>query len=266
MEIKPLPRKQTTIFISVIIFGLLACDATFSMGFPTATFTPPTETATVTPPSLQLKLVALPYNENNLNPPSTITAQVPQLMGSGDPRVMAFNEAISDLLQREVEAFKNGLTGLPDPPQVAISTFDTKYNILYQGDDIWSIKFDMAIYVDGAAHPGDISRTLNYDFANSQIIGMADLFLANSNYLEVISKYCASQLATRDVGFESTSLGVEPIPENYRNWNITANGLMITFERGQVAAYAVPAQVVTVPYDELKPLINPQGPLAVFTQ
>jgi hypothetical protein len=264
MEIKPLSRKRTTIFISLIICGLLACDATFSMGFPTATFTPPTGTATVTPPSLQLNLVALPYNENNLNPPSTITAQVPQLMGSGDPRVMAFNGAISDLLQREVESFKTSLAGLPDPPQVAISTFDTKYNVVYQGGDIWSIKFDMAIYVDGAAHPGDISRTLNYDFANSHIINLADLFLADSNYLEVISKYCASQLATRDIGFDATSLGVEPTPENYRNWNITADGLMITFDRGQVAAYAAPAQVVMIPYDELKSLINPQGPLAVF--
>jgi hypothetical protein len=82
--------------------------------------------------------------------------------------------------------------------------------------------------------------------------------------LEFISKYCSTQLATREIGFDLTTVGAEPTLENYRNWNITTEGLMVTFERGQVAAYAAPAQIVTIPYDELTSLINPQGPLAVF--
>ena len=261
---KPLLRKQPAILISVLILFLLACDATFSVGFPTAMISPPPETATVTPPSLQLALTSIPYSENNINPPSIITAQIPLLTGSDDPRVVAFNQAINDLVHREIETFKFGLTDLSNPPQISISTFDAKYNVVYQGGDMWSIKFDMAVYVDGAAHPGDISRTLNFDFAHSKIISMDDLFLVDSNYLEVISKYCSEQLATRDIGFESTTVGAEPIPENYRNWNITTDGLVITFDRGQVAAYAAPAQSVIIPYNELISIIDPQGPLAVF--
>ena len=261
---KPLHRKQPVFFTSLLILFILACDATFSVGFPTATFTPPTQTATVTPPSLKLTFTSVPYSENNIEPPATITAQIPQLIGSDDPRVTAFNQAIADIVQAEIESFKLGLTGLPNPPQITISTFDAKYNVLYQGGDIWSIKFDIAIYVDGAAHPGDISRALNFDFAHSKIISMDDLFLVDSNYLEVLSKYCSEQLATREIGFDSTSVGVAPAPENYRNWNITTAGLVITFDRGQVAAYAAPAQIITIPYGKLTSLINPQGPLGMF--
>jgi len=264
MEIKPLPRKRTAIFISVIILGLLACDATFSVGFPTATFAPPTETVTVTPPSLKLTLNSLPYDETNDAPPYTITAQIPQLAGSNDPRVLAFNQTIGALVQGDVSSFKSGLTDLPNPPQIGISTFDQRYTVIYQGGDVWSIKFDINVYVDGAAHPGDFTHTLNYDFAHSKVVSMADLFRADSNYLEFISKYCSTELTTREIGFDPTTIGAEPTPENYRNWNITTEGLLVTFERGQVAAYAAPAQVVTIPYGELTSIINPQGPLAVF--
>jgi hypothetical protein len=54
--------------------------------------------------------------------------------------------------------------------------------------------------------------------------------------------------------------------ENYRNWNITPDGLMITFDEYQVAPYAAGPQTVTVPYSELRGLINPEGVLKQFTQ
>src|ERR1044071_6152711 len=100
---KLLRQKQPVVLISIFLFFLLACGATFSVGFPTATVTPPTETPTVTPPSLQLTLISVPYNKNNINPPSTITAQIPQLTGSDDPRVMAFNQAINNVLHNEID-------------------------------------------------------------------------------------------------------------------------------------------------------------------
>lgn len=263
---RPLHRKQPIFFTSFLILVILACDATFSVGFPTATYTPPTETATVTPPSLKLTLTSIPYSENSIEPPATITAQIPQLVGSDDPRVAAFNQAVNAIVQQDINSFKSGLDGLSNPPGFAISTLDTKYNIVYQGGDIWSIKFDVAVYVDGAAHPGDYNHTLNYDFAHSQSLSLDDLFRADSKYLEVLSKYCSAELSTRDIGFTQTSAGAEPTLVNYRNWNITPEGLMLTFERGQVAAYAAPAQTITIPYSELTALINLQGPLAGFGQ
>lgn len=261
-----LRQHQVGILVSLLVCTLLACDATFSAGFSTATAAPPPGTATITPPSLNLTLTSVPYNENTLNPPSTITALIPQLVGGDDPRVTAFNQAMSKLVQLEIDSFKMGLTGLPNTPQIAISTFDVKYNVIYEGGDLWSIKFDMNFYVDEAAHPGDSNHTITYDFAHSKTFTLDDLFLPDSKYLQVMANYSARELATRDIAFNDTTVGAEPTPKNYRNWNITPNGLLITFERGQVAAYAAPAQLVLIPYAELKNLINLQGPLSMFMQ
>jgi len=266
MDMQTRLKKQTGALISLLIFFLLACDATLSVGYPTATIAPPTETPTVTPPSLKLTLISIPYSENNAKPPSMVTAQIPQLTGSEDPRVASFNQAVNDLVHAEIESFKRSLTGLSDPPQFASSTFDAQYDVIYQAGDLWSLKFDMNVYVDGAAHPGELSRALNYDFSHSQMLNLEDLFLADSNYLQVLSKLCSEELVTRDIGFDATTTGAEPIPENYRNWNITADGLMITFDRGQVAAYAAPAQIVVLPYNELTAIANPQGPLGGFVR
>jgi len=245
--------------IGLILFFLLACDATFSMGYPTATIAPPTESPTATPPGLDLTLISAPYSENNQSPPYSITAVIPQLTGSNDPRVLAFNETVNLLMAMEVESFKAEMVGMPDPPTIAVSSFDARYAVVYQGGDLWSIRFDMAVYVDGAAHPGERVKTFNYDFAHMHTLTLAELFLTDSTYLQVIAAYCSKELATREIGFDAAAVGAEPKPENYRNWVITPRGLVMIFERGQVAAYAAPAQEVVIPYAELQAVLNPQG-------
>jgi hypothetical protein len=51
-----------------------------------------------------------------------------------------------------------------------------------------------------------------------------------------------------------------------RKWNITSNGLVIIFDEFQVAPYVPGPQTVTIPYSELKTLIDPKGPLAGFAK
>lgn len=254
------PRRN---LINLFILFLLACDATFSMGYPTATIAPPTQSPTATPPGLDLTLVSAPYSENNQSPPYTITAVVPQLTGSDDPRVLAFNETTNLLMASEIETFKNGLVGMASPPLIAVSTFDATFTVVYQGGDLWSIRFDITIYADGAAHPGELVRTLNYDFAHMHTLALDELFLPDSEYLQFLSDYCSKELAARDIAFfDGISIGAEPTPENYRNWVITPQGLVILFERGQVAAFAAPAQEVLIPIERLQEILHPQGILA----
>src|SRR5262249_43835062 len=125
-----------------------------------------------------------------------------------------------------------------------------------------SIKFQTEGYLAGAAHPYHMVYVLNYDLEHGQDIALSDLFLPNANYLETISNYCAAQLATRDIDFKDFSQGADPKPENYKNWNISSDGLLITFDEYQVAPYSAGPQTVSVPYSELKALIDPNGPLA----
>jgi hypothetical protein len=59
--------------------------------------------------------------------------------------------------------------------------------------------------------------------------------------------------------FETT--GAAPIRENYRVWNITGDGLLVTFEEYQIAPYAAGPQQVLLLKGDLTGYLNPEGPL-----
>lgn len=262
---QPFYRKSTLPIISIIVLFLLACNATFTYGYPTPTFVPPTEppTATSAPRlSRQVTLVSQPYIEANQDPVFTITAQIPQLSGSDDPRVTTFNQRLNDLVQKEIAAFRGEFTNAPATEAATNSFLEVSYTLISQYGDLWSFKFVFFFYSNGAAHPGDYHLTINYDLQAGRELSLGDLFLPNSNYLETISNYCVSELGKREVGFEGGfEEGARPALENYRNWNVAPDGLLITFDTYQVAPGAAGPQAVIVPYDRLQEAMDPQGPL-----
>jgi hypothetical protein len=223
-------------------------------------------TATPVPLYQQVTLTSVPSQDNGQPTSYQITIQTPTLTGSDDPRVKKFNDEVTALIANAVADFKNNLTQMPPTPLSVSSSFDVKYELLSPAGNIFSIKFDTMGYVSGAAHPYHLSYTFNYDLEKGNDVALSDLFLQGADYLGTISQYCAAQLSTRDIDFKDFSQGADPTPENYKNWNITSNGLMITFDEYQVAPYAAGPQVVTVPYSELKSLIDPKGLLGSFVK
>jgi hypothetical protein len=247
-----------------LLLSLLACSILTPRPIPTTA--PPMPTATPVPLSQQVTLISQPFKETNQTPPFTITSQTPQLTGSDDPRVIAFNQRLNELVTKEVDTWRQSFLQNTAPTVNNGSTLDVTYTLLSQIGELWSFKFDFSFYSDGAAHPGLNSLTLNYDLDQGRELALADLFLPNTNYLEAISQYCIAELSKQPFFDSSFSSGAQPTLENYRNWNITPDGLMITFDEYQVAPYAAGPQKVVVPYSALQALINPQGPLGKVTQ
>ena len=167
--------------ISLTLLFILACNALAL----TPTATPSSVPATVTPVVLisqQVTLISAPYNETNQTPPFTITSQTPQLTGSDDPRVTAFNQRLNELVTKEVDTFRQSFLQNTAPTVNNGSTLDVTYTLVSQINDLWSFKFDFSFYSDGAAHPGLYSITLNYDLGQGRELAFSDLFLPNSNY------------------------------------------------------------------------------------
>jgi hypothetical protein len=242
----------------------LACNATFTAGYPTPTVAPPTAIPTNTsmPLSGAVSLVSQPYTESNQNPAFTITAQIPQLSGNDDPRIQTFNQILDALVQKEVAVFRQEFTRGPIVEATTSSFLEVTYDVVSQYDDIWSIKFFYNFYTNGAAHPGDFSHTINYDLGTGRELALGDLFLSGSNYLETISSYCITELGKQPFFDGSFTTGADPTLENYRNWNISPEGLLITFDTYQVAPGAAGPQIILVPYDQLRDIIDLQGPLS----
>ena len=101
------------------------------------------------------------------------------------------------------------------------------------------------------------------------MLKLSDLFQPNSNYLKLLSGYCFTTLQKElGEGIDGKWLGdgAGPKADNYKSWNVTPDGLQITFDAYQVAAYALGPQEVIVPYSALKAIIKPDGPLAAFAK
>lgn len=252
-------------FVNLFLLGMLACNAL--VNFPAETVTPapiPPGATSVQLISQQVTLVPQVLNETSQNPPFTINAQLPQLTGSDDPRVTAFNQRLTDLVKTEVDNWRGSFQ--QTTAVMNGSSLDETYTLISQIGDLWSFKFDFRFYSDGAAHPGLYSSTLNYDLGQGRQLIMDDLFIPSSNYLEVIASYCVAEL-NKQPGFEGPFAdGAKPTMENYSRWNITSDGLLITFEMYQVAPGASGPIEILVPYSQLQTVINPQGPLATVAQ
>ena len=254
-------------FASFILCIILACNALTPASMPTVIPSPIPPTVTSAPLlSQQLTVISQALQETNQTPPFTITAQTPQLTGSEDPRVTAFNQRLNEFVSNEVDMWRQSFLQNTASTVNKGSTLNVTYTLVSQIGDLWSFKFDSDFYSDGAAHSGLNSMTLNYDLAQGKELALADLFLPNSDYLGAISKYCITELSKQPFFDPTSEQGAQPKPENYRNWNITPEGLMITFDEYQVAPYAAGPQQVTVPYSELRGLINPAGVLGQFVQ
>jgi uncharacterized caspase-like protein len=227
--------------------------------------TPSPIATSITPMSDQVTVVNVPIVETNPDSnsgPYTLTINTPQLAGSDDPRVEVFNQRLNDLISDEVESYRQDFKQLTVTPDSNGSTLEVTYLLVSRINNIWSFKFDFSFYYDMAAHPGLKSITLNYDLDQGRELALSDLFLLNSNYLEEISNHCLNQLSEQ-FGSDYFPEGANPTEENYRNWNITPDGLLITFDEYQVAPYAAGPQEIVLPYSELTSVINSQGPLSV---
>jgi hypothetical protein len=202
------------------------------------------------------------FSESGQSPTYTIISETPSLTGIRDPRVDAFNLAASDIVNHDINEFKASLKYQPPTPLTSGSFIDVNYELLSPPGDILSLKFNVSGYSDGAAHPYHYSQTLTFDLGHGEKINLERLFLRGTDYLQPISDYCKAQLSKRDIAFDAFVTGADPTQENYRNWNLTRDGLLITFDEYQVAPYAAGPQTVLIPYAALKDILDPQGPLA----
>ena len=226
--------------------------------------------AAITPePSISnVTLITVPFEEIGAGPHYTITAEIPQLTGSDDPRVQAFNQTLNDLVKAVVDSYRNQFLPGNDPDAFA-GALEVKYDLVSRIDDVWSLKLNIDGYLgESKGLSGLESISVNYDLGQGRQLALADLFLPGSNYLEVIASYCIADLHKQIGEFSSAkhARGAEPTPGNYRNWNITPEGLLITFDPDQVDDYESGPRTVIVPYSELQAIIDPEGPLGRILQ
>jgi hypothetical protein len=224
-----------------------------------------------------LKVVSREIKENNKQQHYRIDAEYPQIEGTDAAAVQAFNRMVSAMVTRKVKEWKGGAGRAPGEedltPDADDDSLDFNYNIRLATDDLISVEFNGYDYPHGAAHGSPFIEVVNYDLRSNKQLKLADLFQPRANYLQTISDYCIKDLKRQNnaqkpdermLTDEGIAEGASAKAENYGNWNITAKGLLITFDSYQVGAYAVGQPEVMVPYAALKGILKPDGPVATL--
>jgi hypothetical protein len=127
-------------------------------------------------------------------------------------------------------------------------------------DHIISIRFSVQGFIGGKKQPYHEYVALNYNLDKEQKIELSDLFYPQSDYLNLISQYTYGVLQKRFPNNYRSS-GAAPRAENYATFNIKPNGLLITFNEGEVAPSMFGAQTILIPYSTLSEIIPPDSPI-----
>lgn len=103
----------------------------------------------------------------------------------------------------------------------------------------------------GDAHPNNTIYTINYDKMNHKIIDINDLVRRNSNILNLFSnesrKIFQNKKEFKDPNMNQMLIeGTMPNENNFRNFVMTPNGILLFFEQYQIAPYYMGAFQVLI--------------------
>lgn len=246
---------------------LLFTTYTLANSAPTAVLPPATENEAVIIDS-HFKVISKTQNEENQTLNYTLDATYPQITGVPlSTAAQNFNQQINKIVTSEIEQFKNSVQR--DLPHMQTLPQDVRHNTLKMDYDVDVIHPDQLSLVSvrlniegmqaGRAHPFHVYRVLNFDLTHGKELALSDLFKPKTNYLHALSKYSSKQLNASLTDKWMIANGAKANPANYKNWNIQADSILITFDEYQVAPYTNGPQEVEIPFSELKNIFSPQA-------
>ena len=111
-------------------------------------------------------------------------------------------------------------------------------------------------YFAGGAHPNYEIKTINYNKSTNKFIDINALINMDKDILNKLSIYSREYFSNNDmfndkVVFDMMIDGTKSIKDNYKYFNITSDGLIIYFNRYQIAPYDYGDYSITIPYNYL---------------
>ncbi len=198
----------------------------------------------------------------------TIKAFYPAMNGGKEAVRNGFNNGVKAVMETLAATFKQA-TVAGGVSSSSKSFFTGAYDIKEHNDDLLSALLSVEQYIANAAHPSHPIAAYNYNLKTGQAITLSDLFVPGAKYLEALSNYCQKELIARNVKEKFSNkaaiqAGTAPKEEMFNVWNITADGLLITFPEYQVAPYVAGARTTVVPWNELKGIIDTKSAVSGY--
>jgi len=241
------------IALAAVVLALAACsgqEGTAVSEPSTTTIAPATGTAgaeATTPESM-------PYTETELRVDGstgrvTYDVVIPQIEGGNSAVTAEFNESMRAALQDQIDSSGTD----------AFTLSSQEHQVAHIGEHVISGLLVTSWNADPpGAHPTPIVATVVVNADTAAPITLADLFPDLDAGLRRLSEHCATLLPATAAGPEFDRTGIEPVVKNFANWLATPAGMEIHFDDYQVGPHAVGLVTVTVPWDVLGDVVDPQ--------
>lgn len=204
--------------------------------------------------------------ENNEQQRYAIDVSYPVFSGSFNTTLQEkLNSSIKSLIDGEIDSFKNAVQNmdLSLVPKEYSNQLTISYEPFIQTSNMVSIEFTISQFWAGAAHPNSVAKTFTYDISSGKQLSLSNIFKKNSNYLSVLSGIATQSLKeklgkdleeTDDVNFmkDWIETGAAPKKENFSNFVLGKDNLIIIFDPYQVGPYAWGFQKVEIPYEKIQ--------------
>lgn len=161
------------------------------------------------------------------------------------------NNKIDNLIKKYLNDFMKA-----DKPFIdnQIYSLDITYDT-YRYKEFISYVFTVFLNT-GGAHPNTIIETISYDTKNENIIDIDWLINKNNDILNILSKESRVILdknpSLKQGNITDMTLdGTMPRKDNFSNFAFTDKGLMLFFNRYQIAPYSYGSFNIIIPYSSL---------------
>lgn len=160
------------------------------------------------------------------------------------------NKKIRKNIDAQLLEFKN----------ITLSDYKTNYYLIinykeYKYKNIISYIFFSESYI-GGAHPIHLLWTINYDTNMNDFITIENLTKKNKNILNDLSEYSYDFISKkkefkRENILEMLKDGTRPLESNFKNILFSRDGLILYFERYQIAPYYYGDYNILIPYSDI---------------
>lgn len=190
----------------------------------------------------------------------------PQLDG------LSLNHPVNVALRRPTEAVRaefvaaiserSGEGSGEDPDGSSGDSLRGSGTVFLLDDRLVSVVYEFRIEWAGAADVDDRVDSVLVDLKTGAELGLGDLFVAESPWLETIGFFARQALVVRlgEEGLWPDGRGLGPEASNYVVFGLTPDDLVVRFGRYQVAPGAAGTPEAAMRWSSLAGLVDPEGP------
>ena len=181
-------------------------------------------------------------------------AVVASLKSFGEEEIAAFkeNSGLASLTQEDIE-----MLGFDQGRKYAL---EMDFEV---SESPKTLTYVYTIYADTlGAHPNGYYRTFTFDKATGEEISLNDLFIGG--YLQRLSEVSRQMLpgfisakTGYEANMESIEIGTTANIENFQNFALQGDNLVLIFPPYQVGPYAIGPQFLEIPLTEISDVLSP---------